>query len=376
MSDPEKLPIINLLITADYELFLGRNFLSDDEVLFGPTRELLDLANSIEIPITLFADVCSVWAHRENNLDDYADRFEEQLRDAVNGGHDVQLHIHPHWLFSTFHDGEWHISTEKMYAAELGYDNNDPLSAPAVIGRGVSYLEKMLQTVKSDYKCAAFRAAGLALQPREHELIAALLDHGIRIDSSVAKGVKFDLDTVTVDYRNVPSSANWCMSPDSGLADDSHGELFEIPVGTFKTDIATRTGFLLRRAKSLRMLRGTGISRSKRQTRWSNLRTMLMYNLRYIYTNPWFNLSCDTKGYDIKMLARGFDDYIRRHKADEEIFVAMINHPKMMFAQQLTLLESFVAEARSRYGENVRFTTFSEVLSKTAAARPERENER
>jgi hypothetical protein len=375
MPDPRRSPIINLLITADYELFLGRNFLSHDEVLFEPTRELLDMADRIDTPVTLFADVCSVWAHRENGLDEYADEFEHQMRDAVSRGHDVQLHIHPHWLLSRFRDGEWHISTEKMYAAELGYDS-DPFSAPSVIDRGVTYLNGLLQPVKSEYKCMAFRAAGLALQPRERELIAALLENGIQIDSSVAKGVRFELDTVEVDYRKVPSSANWYMSPESGIEEDSREGLFEVPVGTFRTDISTRIGFLVRRAKSVRMLRGTGISRSKRQTRWSNLRTMLMYNLRYLYTNPWFNLSCDTKGYNLRMLLDGFDEYMRRHGADDEIFLAMINHPKMMFAQQLKLLELFVTEVGNKYKDRIRFNTFPEVLNRTGASRQKRENQR
>jgi len=353
--------MINLLITADYELFLGRNFLSDDEVLFAPTRGLLDLSRRIDVPITFFADVCSVWAHRDSGIEEYPHLFEQQLCDAVRDSHDVQLHLHPHWLFSSFRDGEWHVSTDRMYMAELGYDDAH-MSAPAVIRHGIDYLNRLLQPVNSDYKCIAFRAAGLALQPREQELISALLENGILLDSSVVKGVKFKLDTIEIDYSNAPTSANWFMNPETGVTIPSTSGLFEIPIGTFKMDILNRLEFIWRRARSVRMLRGTGISRSQRQSTLANVKTLIKYNLRYLYTNPWFNLSCDTKGYDLKMLLTGFNDYIARHSDSDSIFVSLINHPKMMFTPQLELLESFVTAMRNKYRDRIRFITFSEAL--------------
>jgi hypothetical protein len=351
-----KTPIINLLITADYELFLGRNFLSNDEVLFEPTRQLIGVCDELDVPVTFFADICSVFAHRKHGLTEYPEKFERQMRVAMRQGHDVQLHIHPHWLFSNYQNGEWDISTEKMYLAELGYDDA-PDSAPPVIARGVSYLTELLKPENRDYRCLAFRAAGLALQPQERELIAALLDNGIVVDSSIIGGVKFKLDTVEIDYSQVPAAANWHMSAENGINTPCTSGLIEIPIATFKSDFATRLGFLWRRARSVRMLRGIGISRAERQTGWSNLRTILKYNLRYLYSDPWFNLSCDTKGYNLRMLLDGFDDYVARYQDTGHIFVSMINHPKMMFERQFDLLRSFVTECRKAYGERIRFIT-------------------
>ena len=354
-----KTPIINLLITADYELFLGRNFLSDDEVLFEPTRRLLDVCGDLDVPVTFFADVCSVFAHRKHGLTEYSGKFERQMSAAMRQRHDVQLHIHPHWLFSNYLNGEWNVSTEKMYLAELGYDDT-PDSAPPVIARGVRYLTELLMPEKPDYRCLAFRAAGLALQPRECELIGTLLDNGIVVDSSIIRGVKFKLDTVEVDYSRVPAAANWHMSAKTGINTLSSEGLLEIPIATFKSSLATRLGFLWRRARSVRMLRGIGISRAERQTGWSNLRTILKYNFRYLHSDPWLNLSCDTKGYDLRMLLDGFDDYVTQFPDTGEIFVSMINHPKMMFEQQFELLRSFVTECRRAYGERIRFVTCTE----------------
>ena len=352
---------INLLITADYELFLGRNFVGHDEVLFAPTEQLMARCEALGVGLTFFADICSVWAHRKFGLDDYADKFETQMQDALKRGHDVQLHVHPHWLNSTWREGRWQVATDRMYLAEFGFTDSED-AAPAIIKRGVDYLHDLLQAVTPTYRCTAFRAAGLALQPEEHKLISALLDHGIKIDSSIAKDLILQLDTIEIDYRRVPTVANWYLAPASGIAQDAGAGLLEIPIATFRCDLPSRLGFLYRRLRSVGMRRGAGVSRSSEQTRWSNLSTMLRYNLRYLYGSPMFSLSCDTKGHNLDMLLNGFEAYLRQHSDSSTIYVAMINHPKLMFDAQFDLLESFVRAVRSRHGESLSFVTTTDVL--------------
>ena len=200
------------LITFDYELSLGRNFLPPEKVLFEPTRQVLELCAKHSCPTTFFPDVCSVWAHRKYGLNEYADLFESQMKDTLLAGHDVQLHLHPHWLASRFENKEWLISTDKMYLHELPFDNS-PDSAGALVRRGINYLDDLLCPLKADYSCFAFRAAGSALQPRENEIIKMLLDSGIKMDVSVTKFLMLKLDTVKIDYTSIPGRSIWRMSP-------------------------------------------------------------------------------------------------------------------------------------------------------------------
>ena len=360
-------PRVLVLLSADYELFLGRNFLSAAEVLFAPTDELFAACRAAGVPLTLFADVGSVWAHRRFALDDYADRFEAQLRDAVGRGHDVQLHLHPHWLGARFATGEWRIATERMTLAECGFGAGSD-EAPAIIRRGVDYLEDLLRSVDPGYRCLAFRGAGLALQPREGELIAALLAAGIAVDSSVVKGVAVTTDAIAMDYTRTPEAANWFMAPDSGISQAAPAGLFEVPIATFRLGLPRRLGFLLRRLRAVGQMRGSGLSRARRQTRWANLRTLVRDNLRYLGGDPWFVLSADTKGLTADLLSGGFDDYVHRHRSSETIVVSLICHPKLMFRRQLDLLRSFVDRVRGRYGEEVGFATFSAMAGEVLAA--------
>jgi hypothetical protein len=352
-------PEIVLLLTFDYEVFLGRNFAPADEVLFRPTDELLALCGDLGVRVTLFADVCSVWAHRRAGLDAYADAFEAQLRAARRAGHDVQLHLHPHWLASTYERGEWRISTERMYLAELSFGDG-PDAAPAVVRRGVDYLNALLRPVDPAYRCLAFRAAGLALGPCERQTIAALLGAGIVLDTSVAKDLRLSTDTITIDYRGAPARANWRMAPDGGVTRDSAHGLYEVPIATFRTSARSRLRFLLRRALSVGRMRGTGISRSARQTRLANLRTLVVGNLRYLVRDPVFLLSCDTKGFDAPMILDGFARYLDAHHGEPRITAAMISHPKLMFARERELLRAFVDGVRGRYGARVSFATATE----------------
>ena len=362
-------PEIVLLVTFDYEVFLGRNFASAEDVLFRPTDELLAVCGKLGVRATLFADVCSVWAHRRAGLDAYADAFEAQLRAACRAGHDVQLHLHPQWLASTYERGEWRIATERMYLAELGFDDG-PDAAPAVVRRGVEYLNGVLRSVDPAYRCLAFRAAGLALGPREHETIAALLGAGIVLDASVAKDLRLRMDTITIDYRGAPPRANWRMAPDGGVTRDSPQGLYEVPIATFHTDARTRLRFLLRRALSVGHMRGTGISRSVRQTRLANLRTLVLGNVRYLARNPVFVLSCDTKGFDAPMILDGFARYIDAHRSEPLIAAALISHPKLMFARERELLCAFVDGVRAQYGARLSFATATEAAPDMKSRRP------
>ena len=356
-------PIIQCVVTADYELFLGRNFSGPQEVLFEPSRQMMSVCEATNVPITFFADVCSVWAHRAyDELKDYVNSFESQLKLAVESGHDVQLHLHPHWLKSTYTDGGWRVSTDQMYLHELGY-HEETDSADALIERGIKYLNELLRPVKAEYRCHAFRAAGLALQPDEDKLIAALIKHNMTVDSSVAKNVKLKMDTIEIDYSNMPDEANWRMDSQTGIRQPAQTGLLEIPIATFRSGLATRIGFLVRRAMSVSMRRGSGISRAERQTRLANLMTLLRYNWRYVSTNPWFLFSCDTKGISLKMLLDGVDDYIDRHHQSDVICLSMINHPKMMFQQQFDLLENLIDGMREKYRDRIKFVTFAETLT-------------
>jgi len=348
---------LSLLVAFDYELFLGRNFVGPEEVLFAPTQRLLERCAALDLKVTFFADICSVWAHREHGQHAYADAFEAQLKEAVAQGHDVQLHVHPHWLFARPVDGQWVPDASKLYLAECGFGPG-PNEVPAVLKRGVQYLEALLQPVRSDYRCVAFRGPGLVLQPDDGKLVAALLEAGIRVDSSVTKGVVIDTPSLKLDYRDTPAAPNWFMAPETGVTRSAPRGLYEVPIATFQPGRRRRVEFLARRVRAVGQLRGTAISRGAPTSRLVGLAGMVRNNARYLLDGAWFNLTTDTKGYTLGLLEDGIAQYLERHAGASQVAISTVNHPKLTFAPQLELLEQLVTSLRRRHGSALRLPTF------------------
>jgi hypothetical protein len=353
---------IVIALTLDYEIFHGRNFVSDEETLFAPTDRILDRASAQGVPVTLFADVCSVWRHRDIGLHAFADHFEQQLVRAQAREHDVQLHVHAHWARANLSNGSWRLREPKFTLADLGFSSDEPAQ---IVRRGVEYLQELLRTSDPLYRCLAFRAGGLALQSNERDLIRILRTNGIVIDSSIAKDYTLDLETVRIDYRNMPEAPNWTISQAGGLRSGSKPGLFEVPIASFPMGLKERITFLAGRARSIRERRGASLS-GGRQTRLSNLATMIRGNIRYLAGSPSFLFSADTKGLNRSMIVNGFKSYVDRHAARSPatpMFVSMINHPKLMFPKQERLMFDALAELKEHYGDALHFATFPQIAA-------------
>jgi SAM-dependent methyltransferase len=179
---------VRAAITVDYETWQplppGRRI--DWEVdIFSPTARLLDIFDKHGAKVTLFAEVAEYFALREQQPD-VAARIEDQWREAVSRGHDVQLHLHPAWLpelgACRAEDGwQWDSSQSHIqcYPGDLG----------ELIGRAKAALVQAIRPVDPAYEVACFRAGAHEAQPFE-ELSEALRANGIWCDSSVYAGGK------------------------------------------------------------------------------------------------------------------------------------------------------------------------------------------
>jgi hypothetical protein len=347
-----------LCLTFDYEVFLGRNLAGYDDVLFEPTRQLLMSLGRRQAKATFFADVCSVWAHQRINQADYPDKFGRQLRDAIHAGHDVQLHVHPHWEYATFHDGMWTPNPQKMILNQFIEDGTRPLGA--ILADGIHYLNHLLQPIRENYQCNCFRAPGLALQPRESEILASLLEAGIRLDSSIAKGYHLKTDYMRLNYDNCPTVANWRVNPDTGIRKEARAGIWEVPIVTFSPGVADRLYFLFRRVRHSTQTRGFSISASGSSGRVVSVARLVTTNLRYFSPRTRFLLSTDTKGFSLSLLMDGLRQYFASCAGSDVVCAAVIGHPKLLFAQQLCLLEDFIERSRDELG--VTYITLSDAL--------------
>jgi hypothetical protein len=360
------MPKLFLNLSFDHELSLGGVLTTYERNLFAPTRAILDLADDLEVPVTLFTDVLCGLRFREWDREGFSDAYEDQLREACRRGHDVQLHLHPHWLDTVHENGRFHPSSR--YSLHAFRDERPPDDIDGIVRRGVDFLREVCGTADSAYRCLAYRAGGFAIAPSTDAILAALSRHGIRIDSSVAPGYTIDSQVNTVDFSRVPESPNWWVAPGTPLdtpADpDADGALFEVPVVTSPRNPANNLPAL-----ALRALRRDRAPGPDGVTLYDVGSSKLEKFKRLFPFSTWM-LSFDLYWADGNYLLRILDRHLRRYRgSDGPLFLSALSHPKSMGPGGLAVMRQFVEGARRRFGSDVGFVSFPEIDRRVRAGR-------
>jgi hypothetical protein len=361
---------IFILFSADYELFLGQNFLPEKEVLIDPTEKLLSGCQEDGIPVTLFADVASVWRYRSLQIkSDYPRLFDEQLIKAINTIHDVQLHIHPHWLTSDCFDNEWVMDTSKFKLCDVGFkdkQNNHKFCAEDLLADGKSYLENLLQKEKANYRCLAFRAGGYGIQPEDQKLFKALLSEGFIIDSSVTPDLIYKSNVNKIDFSELPKKMNCRFGPVHGLSKEVEHGIFEIPVAGFNesfsetmkrrlnnltSEITHINRRFLRHYYGEHKPRGRGIQNDN-----------ILIRLARQFINPsHFELELSGFPVDVDRMICGTVKFIDLHRHDsDKLFFSALCHPKELFPSSIISIREYWERIKTIYHNNIKAITFQE----------------
>jgi hypothetical protein len=229
--------MIYVLYSDDYEVFFGANYRPESEVLIETTERVLSACEEIGVPMTLFCDLPCLWRYREQGHTLFPDSVDAQLKRAIQKGHDVQAHIHPHWLVTEIIHDEQGIPRYEFELSKYLLGNWIPEGGPAlrrfcadVFRRAKAYLEDLLRPVNAPYRCIAFRAGGYGLQPNSKDILWALRDTGYLIDSSIVPGMVLHNNVNRIDFSKVPREGNYYISPEIGLEQVSQEGIFEIPL--------------------------------------------------------------------------------------------------------------------------------------------------
>lgn len=220
----------NLIWTLDYEIH-GNGDGSPLELMVEPTGRLMNLLEKYHQRLTIMADVAEILCYKryllETGRDDYhVAEIEEQLRDAVKRGHEVQLHIHSSYFRAVYNGHSFDQCIEEYNMAALPIERIDEM-----VTECITYLENLLRPVKRDYRVWLFRAANWSMMPTEN-LYKVLVKHGITHDTSVFKG-GVQGGNVCYDYREAYDNlfAYPASAKNINMKDES-GELIELPIYT------------------------------------------------------------------------------------------------------------------------------------------------
>lgn len=256
----------NFILTIDYELHLGNVTGSVRECMIEPTRKLMDILDINHSTMTVFWDILHYYKLLELQsvfpaLKEECTLIEKQVKEMYERGHDIQLHIHPHWLDARYMDGKWVFGYSRFSLKCLGAGNDkaDINTVNGCIYQCKKLLEDFMHTFAPGYKVTTFRAGGYLVEPFSL-LREELLASGITIDSSVCPDMVMKTAPFDFDFRGYPSRRysfiDKLQEPVSG------GNFTEYPITTVSIPVRYkfyfRLLFRLKYTKYLKELKGTG----------------------------------------------------------------------------------------------------------------------
>lgn len=332
---------MDIALTLDYELFLGSKTGSVDACLVDTLARIRRSAPGVRM--TLFVDAVYLMKLREllcrdgnEKLRIDYDKICNHLKELVAEGHEVQLHVHPHWLWSEYDGTEWHVDNEHYKICDLS-DN--------VAMRVFADAKKVLEEITGQ-RVIAFRAGGFSAQPTE--LLTRLFDAtGISVDSSVYPGNFYDSTHQKYDYRTSCPKAVYRFGADI-CKEDAAGRYTEVPLTTY--DLSPLFYWRLAALKILKPRRhrrlGDGLSV---KTTGESIRERLLRGTQGFATIDEFKSSYLAKAY-------------KRHKSSGAPVMCIIGHPKLATEYSVKKLSEFCRLVKS---QGDRFVTISELANRT-----------
>ncbi len=214
------------LLTLDYEVFFGRETGSVERSVIEPTAALVALASRHDAKLVFFVDAGFILKLRAEmarapRLAADHDALCSQVEALARAGHEIQLHIHPHWEDSRWNGEGWDIDVARYALQSFTHREIHD-----IVGRYSSLLREL---AGPDAACA-YRAGGWVLQPFA-KIRDALLAHGVAIDSTVFAGGLSEGRVQPYDFRGAPDKDRWRFDSDP-LVEDPGGPFLEVPIAS------------------------------------------------------------------------------------------------------------------------------------------------
>jgi peptidoglycan/xylan/chitin deacetylase (PgdA/CDA1 family) len=220
----------SVILTFDYEVFMGRDTGTVENCVIRPTEEILSVLKLNKAKAIFFVDAPWLLFIKENFAGDFS-VVARQLKDIVDSGSDVELHIHPQWINAEKKDGKIHFTSFEHYRLHsLGKDE-----ITALFKKAASVLEGI-----TGKKVTCFRAGGWCIEPFG-QIKEAFEAVGIKFDFSVVPGIKLsEGKEYDYDFTAAPRADKYKFRSNVQQVDET-GMFTEFPLGTYNSNVLFRT---------------------------------------------------------------------------------------------------------------------------------------
>lgn len=343
---------LKVLVTFDHELFFGQASGTPEKCLIEPGRALAAVAAEFGVPLCFFVDAGYLVALRRLAPTSATLRAQElavrgSLAELARQGHELLLHVHPHWADAVWHGERWHFDLARYALSAF-----DEAAVHDIVQRQADEL----RPYTPDGQIHAYRAGGWAVQPFA-PIGRALLAAGITTDSSVFWGGRDASGHGAYDFTHAPRQAKWRFGADPAVEDPA-GRFLEVATSSmtvWPTYYWRRAMAALRGGTNLRPFGDGGVRPLKAD---SNLRDKLTKLL-----SP--TLYCVTL--DGLKAGLAVPEYLRARQRGDEMLV-LLSHPKMLTRYSLTCLRQLLQLMRQQGDEVVGYAALQPQQTKSPPA--------
>jgi hypothetical protein len=317
-----------VLLTFDYELFLGKKSGTVLNCLIKPTRLVLDILNNRHATGIFFIDALYLFRLGQESSALCKKNLElilKQIEEMRNEGHTIGIHIHPHWLDASYTENNDNWNGENQNRFSL-YNLSDE-DKGAVISDSVNILSPFLEPKQP----ILYRAGGFYCQPFS-SFSRFFKENTILIDFSVMrnfKSVGFN-NLFSFDFSNPPKKFIYKFEKDP-ILEDSKGGFIEASVNSFKITGITKliNSFYYRTHK-----RNTDYQRfgdgSGSGNVISHINDSSFY--RYLRSDQTFSIELMNP-----VIARAYANYLNGND-----FIHFVSHPKLFTPAGLKSFDRFL----------------------------------
>jgi len=220
-----------ILLTFDYELFLGSRSGSVDNCLIKPTGKILEILKQNHAQAIFFIDTTYLFrlqklsetnanAERDFNI------IKRQLVQMASAGHYLYHHLHPHWLDAQYLEdiNQWDLSDTGRYCFVSLSDSDKDL----LFKYADSFLTDIYAKAQSENTCNGFRAGGLYIEP--FICFKPFFEkYGIKYEFSVVPGGKKTGEKLFCDFTSCPAERPYPFNENPEL-ETLEGEFTEFPI--------------------------------------------------------------------------------------------------------------------------------------------------
>lgn len=326
---------MRIALTLDYELFLGSKTGSIENCLILPLNSLEKAIGDAHF--TIFVDATYLFRVSElkssyRELASQYDQLVSHLQQLKDNGHDLQLHIHPHWAYSSYKDGQWLLDHDHYKLSDI--DIND---SSIIVKNAKQLLDDIV-----GYKTSIFRAGGFSAQPTS--MLTTIFDaNGIKADSTVCPGTSYDSPQQQYDYSLAPNKDTYYFDEDICRINEK-GRFIEFPLTmyhvspTFHWKLAYNRLFGSDKHKTY----GDGVA-------VPTTSDSIITRLTRFHDCP-----ATIDGYKANFLVNAY----KSAKNRGHVLFTVLGHPKLATPHSVSMVEKFVCRALS---EGDSFVTLSEL---------------